>query len=1097
MAGDNMLTRLKPNMTKRQAISVLKGVLAYTLVFVLIFATKVSTQWRYPITMTSMVIVSIAGQPGLSTGACISAGTWGMLGVAVGAGCYAILAKLGHSRVAQGFVFWIMLYILAYIKALSLKYFAFSLLAVLVAFNGIYTSAISGGNFVPDYLEDYLKAYSLSFAVVLAVNLLVLPVSAERELRISLVGSIERISTFTHLIAKTYSVDITEEEKQVRDQLNQSIRADFAFLSMKLEQTGLEINWTRWTMADYAGMVAKVQQMQQGLITAYSSLIVMERHEQASLGLVKKGLIETETGRMFQKLRLSFDLLVNDIVSELAVGNLRHQSPLPDAAWEDFLDNEDEFDIEAGQRIRSKSLSRTISHQQPEIENQLARVSERLRQEVKSITHTPVGSRRNSFSNDNKSTVMGPSSTQPHVNQSSSVEGTTAVPSLRNGSVKGGGVGGGGGGSSSKKIIELKDLDRVAYMRGSWLRFKTAQNEYIAKLLSEGVLDDNVLRVEMPSASLADMYRDGPTYLPEAMGTTTGPYRPFITTASRRDTTRSEDEKDIDSSSHSDHKSTSASQQPQQQQQDVDAQILRRESAERVCGSAILRTFSALFGLEHVVENLTLMHQSVVARGGPDQHLKAKRLHLHFIERVPKPPKKSTSDLTLRQAVATVSGRHFEPEKISIMARIATIEKFFRSPTSLFAFKTACAVTVFTVFILAPSLTSWFVNYGLTGGLITIMVALAPTLGQSLITFILQILGTGFGTLYGLLILRIFKDVGGYKYNPFGLVVFLALWAIPLCYIIYTNPILFSGALLALNGAGVLVITLYVYNEVPGSIRPTFDEPAYRAAKAFTALALALAIAASFQVFILRTPARQTLRIKLSNLTFGLSNYSVLFGIYGEALVPIESKVDLDRPPVSKEALEVIRLELMKRERQLQQELIALMPLLKFSAAEPSFGAPFQSGTFTRLIRSHQIILDRLREARVAMGTEGFGLEIRQHLASRLAPYRKQSKRFTRALFYLVSTSLATKSPLPHDLPTMLTAARNIQHDALVLSRRLAETPQGLSLVKSTPFLRYFFYMVAYSGVSYNLEAMEVELREMLGTVEESPFVTQERNLSM
>ncbi|KAK4055132.1 hypothetical protein OIV83_000412 [Microbotryomycetes sp. JL201] len=1055
MAG--LASRLKPNLTRRQYISVLKGTLAYTLVFTFTFINAFSLRWRYPITLTSMIIVSIAGQPGLSVGACLDQAWLGSLGVATGGACFAILAKLGHSRVAQGFVFWVMLYCLAYIKALSMRYFAFSLLAILVAFNGIYTSALSRGNFVPDYLEDYLKAYAMAFAIVLGVNVLVFPVSAERELRETLVASLERISTFTHLIARTYNIEITEEEKTVRDQLNQSIRADFAFLQLKLQQSGLEVNWTRWSMADYAGMVSKVQSMQQGLITAYSSLIVLEKHERPSLDLIKKGLVETETGRMFNKLRLGFDVLVNDIVTELAVGDLRHQSPLPDAAWEDFLDIEDELDIETG-RARTRSRSKSMS-QDPEINTQLERVNARLRQELRGISHTPVQSRRNSFSNDDNAATSNP----PVV---ASTGGTTVVPSPRTSSDR------------RHRVIDLKEIDRVAFMRGAWKRFKSAQNDYIAKLLSEGVLDDDSLRVEMPTQSLAELYRDGPGYT-APVGVNYG-LRPYLSNASRRNTAKSDDEK---------HGTDTSSQEADS------SEPLRTESAERVCGSAILRTFSALFGLEHVVENLSLMHESVVAPIGGKGHLSRKRIHLHFLEKVPRPPKKKNG-MSLREAVAKLTGRDFAPDKVSISARIASIERWFRTPTSIFAFKTACAVTVFNVFILAPSLTNWFVQYGLTGGLITITVALAPTLGQSLITFVLQILGTGLGTLYGLLILRIFKDVGGYSYNPYGLVVFLALWAVPLCYIIYTNPVFFAGALLAMNGAGVLVMTLWVYNEVPGQIRPGFDQPPYRAAKAFTALALALAIAAVFQILILRTPARQTLRIKLSNLTFSLSNYSVLFGMLAEALVPIESKVDTSRPPPDPEALEVVRQELMRRERQLQQELIALMPLLKFSAAEPAFGQPFQAGVITRLIRSHQLILDRLREARVAMGTEGFGLPIRQHLASRLAPYRRQSKRFTRALFFLVSTSLATKAPLPHDLPTMLTAARNIQHDALVLSKRMAETHEGKEVVRSQGFLRYWFYVVSMSGISYTLESMETELRSLLGTVEESPFVVREREMS-
>jgi hypothetical protein len=58
-------------------------------------------------------------------------------------------------------------------------------------------------------------------------------------------------------------MEITDEERVLRDQLNQSIRADFGLLQVKTAHAGLEINWTRWSMADYSAMVAKIKQMQQ------------------------------------------------------------------------------------------------------------------------------------------------------------------------------------------------------------------------------------------------------------------------------------------------------------------------------------------------------------------------------------------------------------------------------------------------------------------------------------------------------------------------------------------------------------------------------------------------------------------------------------------------------------------------------------------------------------------------------------------------------------------------------------------------------------------------------------------------------------------
>jgi hypothetical protein len=72
-----------------------------------------------------------------SVGACLTATFYALLGVCLGALNFLILAKLHHVPVAQAVVFTIMVYLLALIKAQGLKYFGFSLLAILMSFNGV------------------------------------------------------------------------------------------------------------------------------------------------------------------------------------------------------------------------------------------------------------------------------------------------------------------------------------------------------------------------------------------------------------------------------------------------------------------------------------------------------------------------------------------------------------------------------------------------------------------------------------------------------------------------------------------------------------------------------------------------------------------------------------------------------------------------------------------------------------------------------------------------------------------------------------------------------------------------------------------------
>ena len=134
------------------------------------------------------------------------------------------------------------------VKARGIRWFGFSLLAILMAFNGIYTSILLGGVFSPKYLEEYLIAYLWGGAITLGVNILVLPMSSERELRKTLVISLEHISTFAALIAKGYSLTSTEEEREARKAMAQTVKADFTFLTQKIDETSIEINWSKFSM---------------------------------------------------------------------------------------------------------------------------------------------------------------------------------------------------------------------------------------------------------------------------------------------------------------------------------------------------------------------------------------------------------------------------------------------------------------------------------------------------------------------------------------------------------------------------------------------------------------------------------------------------------------------------------------------------------------------------------------------------------------------------------------------------------------------------------------------------------------------------------
>jgi hypothetical protein len=61
------------------------------------------------------------------------------------------------------------------------------------------------------------------------VNVFVFPISSEKELRQTLVASLDHIGTFSHLLAKTYTMALTDEDRELRDQLSRTIRVGLVF----------------------------------------------------------------------------------------------------------------------------------------------------------------------------------------------------------------------------------------------------------------------------------------------------------------------------------------------------------------------------------------------------------------------------------------------------------------------------------------------------------------------------------------------------------------------------------------------------------------------------------------------------------------------------------------------------------------------------------------------------------------------------------------------------------------------------------------------------------------------------------------------------
>lgn len=144
-------------------------------------------------------------------------------------------------------------------------------------------------------------------------------------------------------------------------------------------------------------------------------------------------------------------------------------------------------------------------------------------------------------------------------------------------------------------------------------------------------------------------------------------------------------------------------------------------------------------------------------------------------------------------------------------------------------------------------------------------------------------------------------------------------------------------------------------------------------------MCIGLSIAFAFQFMILRSPARRLLRQAIADMMSSMTAYYILHAAFISALNPDTESMTGERAPLS--VLNQVSHDLARRERAIQGQLIAIYPLLNFAKLEPDWGPnEFREDVYKRIIRSSQLFMDRLREARVIITTlDGDDVDVDSH----------------------------------------------------------------------------------------------------------------------
>ncbi|KAH7102865.1 hypothetical protein BKA62DRAFT_92072 [Auriculariales sp. MPI-PUGE-AT-0066] len=1030
-------------------IPVAKGATAYIVALVLVMLHRFDDLFPFPPALSSMMIVTIVCNTGGTIGACIQSVVLAMSGVAIGGLGFYILAHLHEYHIAQGFLLFALAYVAALVRAQGQKYFGLWLFAVLMSFNGIYTAMLSGG-YQAGNMISFLQAYCFGGLVVLGVNLLVWPVSAEKELRRTLMISLDHIGELSDLLAKTYTMTITNEEKETRDILAQSLRADFSVLTEKLQDTMFEISWSKYSMRDYSEFVLRTRGLQLALISAHSGLQGLEV-KGSDTGLFRRYFLPTAV-QPFLVFRHCLDKTFVDILSALQKVPLNHATARPH--YRQSQDLEAHPQSQQRQNTNGNALSSResefadlVQRADDDIEFQLRLVSSRLHDELtaaQSRGRSPIPDTPDSASLFN-------------------------IPD---------------GQHICEEVAQGRECAcSIETIRPTWNKFAHTQQRILSELLATGMLHSKreKMRLHLPQPSIKTAWAGDRS--PRQVSTPT---------------TRKSQRLNLSVLEHL----------AELNDAEEEAARLEEDAETEANHHSLLRVYTYIFAMRIYVQQLEWLHEAATKfQPGPSQP--SPRLQLHLLQSLQHPWHKarrslkltppaarpagyeSTTgledlerELTFKEAMAVIENRQYVPARKTLWQRYKAIEDAARSPTSIFALKTATGATAFAMLLFGSEITrDFFLEFAMQTGVLTLMVAISPTLGQTLLIFTLQVSGSSLGYLWGVALLEMFRDVGGYAFNPYGIVALQAMVALPLFYLLYWQPRFLVIGFLGLNGAAVLISTEWIYVEY--SKRVGFDTPIYRAGKAITSVAVALAIAVVLQVFILRNPARRTVRKTLARLTFSVLSYYTLFHEWAKIVIPYHIDELDGRPPGA--AITRVHDELAKREQKIQQAIIDVTSLLQFAAAERDLGPPFRADLVTQMLNCLQQILDRVKEARYTIGTSTLPDIIIREFSQRLAPYRRRHIKMTKTSLHLCASSLASKLPFPGETAARIylpSSIRDYHHDALLISSHLSRTPEGKEAVLNGELTRFFAYIMTITSITDQLMVLEDACHDIFGDID-------------
>ncbi|KAJ3021647.1 UNVERIFIED_CONTAM: 40S ribosomal protein S17 [Siphonaria sp. JEL0065] len=407
----------------------------------------------------------------------------------------------------------------------------------------------------------------------------------------------------------------------------------------------------------------------------------------------------------------------------------------------------------------------------------------------------------------------------------------------------------------------------------------------------------------------------------------------------------------------------------------------------------------------------------------------------------------------------------------SVRSKLAKVKNFVLSSSSIFGLK--CAVALLCLQMVLYSRPDIFKLWYLNGSVISLLVTISPSMGQTYLGLPMQIFASALGSTIGYLGVLACGKTG------LGIIGFSVLVSAPFSYLMFNPKTFVLGLLTLLSFSG------YVCISNANSINPFFDKPEIYLAKTIGTNAITLSFAVIFSLVLYPTLARRILRTQMGEIFKNIN-------IFYRKIVTTTVNVPEDVIVIEQDS------DVKETRNRILSQLVALEPVMVFASAEPRLEGRFETEKYRELLTCTHRLLDRLECMRLSGGEQAFDSDVRKLLnAGPIGEVRLQMQQSVRLLLYVFASSMWTKQPLPPSLPkageardklgqtfvlTLMQHYHGIHPKGSQLEGLIPHDQEGLIAILNTEkWMRLLSFSVAAREVAYELDHLTPIMKSIFG----------------